>query len=84
MAGLGVGIALQGVLSNMVAGLSIIMTKPFFRVGSPISIVRVYRQVGGLELFSTTPAPSGPVTQVMISQPRIVSEILHNHDHQAA
>ena len=33
VAGLGIGIALQGVLSNVVAGLSIILTKPF-RVGS--------------------------------------------------
>ena len=32
VAGLGIGIALQGVLSNLVAGLSIILTKPF-RVG---------------------------------------------------
>ena len=32
VAGLGIGIALQGVLSNVVAGLSIILTKPF-RVG---------------------------------------------------
>src|SRR5919205_944706 len=29
VAGLGLGIALQGVLSNLVAGLSIIFTKPF-------------------------------------------------------
>jgi small conductance mechanosensitive channel len=41
VAGLGIGIALQGVLSNLVAGLSIILTKPF-RVGEWISIVGVY------------------------------------------
>ena len=33
VAGIGLGFALQGVLSNMVAGLTIIFTKPF-RVGS--------------------------------------------------
>ncbi|MFI5326401.1 MAG: mechanosensitive ion channel family protein, partial [Candidatus Rokuibacteriota bacterium] len=53
VAGLGIGIALQGVLSNVVAGLSIIMTKPF-RVGEWISIVGVYGQVSSIELFSTT------------------------------
>src|SRR5262245_56055290 len=35
VAGLGLGIALQGVLSNIVAGLTIIFTKPF-RVGEYI------------------------------------------------
>ena len=35
VAGIGVGFALQGVLSNMVAGLTIIFTKPF-RVGEYI------------------------------------------------
>jgi small conductance mechanosensitive channel len=32
IAGLGIGIALQGVLSNVIAGLSIIFTKPY-RIG---------------------------------------------------
>ena len=53
VAGLGIGIALQGVLSNVVAGLSIILTKPF-RVGEWISIVGVYGQVSRIELFATT------------------------------
>jgi small conductance mechanosensitive channel len=59
VAGIGVGIALQGVLSNMVAGLSIILTKPF-RVGEWISIVGVYGQVSAIELFSTTLAHPDP------------------------
>src|ERR1044072_4398182 len=37
VAGLGVGLALQGVLSNVIAGLSIIFTKPY-RVGEHISL----------------------------------------------
>jgi small conductance mechanosensitive channel len=41
VAGLGVGIALQGVLSNVVAGLTIIFTKPF-RVGEYIQVVSVH------------------------------------------
>ena len=38
VAGLGIGIALQGVLGNVIAGLTIIFTKPF-RVGEHIEIV---------------------------------------------
>ena len=38
MAGAGLALATQGVLSNLVAGLSIIFSKPF-RVGEYISIV---------------------------------------------
>ena len=40
VAGLGVGLALQGVLSNVFAGLSIIFTKPY-RVGEHISLLGV-------------------------------------------
>ena len=60
VAGLGIGIALQGVLGNVVAGLSIIFTKPF-RVGEYIAIVGVYGQVSTIELFSTTLLHPGPV-----------------------
>jgi small conductance mechanosensitive channel len=77
VAGLGVGIALQGVLSNMVAGLSIILTKPF-RVGEWISIVEVYGQVSAIELFSTTLAHPDQ-SRVVIPNRKIVGEILHNH-----
>ncbi len=38
VAGLGIGLALQGVLSNVVAGLSIIFTKPY-RVGEHMSLL---------------------------------------------
>jgi len=77
VAGLGIGIALQGVLSNVVAGLSIILTKPF-RVGEWISIVGVYGQVGKIELFSTTLAHPDQ-SRVVIPNRKIVGEILHNH-----
>ena len=42
MAGLGIGIALQGVLSNVIAGLTIIFTKPF-RVGEHAVEGELYR-----------------------------------------
>jgi small conductance mechanosensitive channel len=77
VAGLGVGIALQGVLSNVVAGLSIILTKPF-RVGEWISIVGVYGQVSAIELFSTTLVHPDQ-SRVVIPNRKIVGEILHNY-----
>ena len=76
VAGLGIGIALQGVLGNLVAGLSIILTKPF-RVGEWISIVGVYGQVSSIELFSTTLAHPDQ-SRVIIPNRKIVGEILHN------
>ena len=77
VAGIGIGIALQGVLGNVVAGLSIILTKPF-RVGEWISIVGVSGQVSTIELFSTTLAHPDQ-SRVVIPNRKIVGEILHNH-----
>jgi small conductance mechanosensitive channel len=77
VAGLGIGIALQGVLSNVVAGLSIILTKPF-RVGQWISIVGVYGQVSSIELFATTLLHPDQ-SRVVIPNRKIVGEILHNY-----
>jgi small conductance mechanosensitive channel len=77
VAGLGIGIAMQGVLGNVVAGLSIILTKPF-RVGEWISIVGVYGQVTSIELFSTT-LVHPDLSRVVIPNRKIVGEILHNH-----
>jgi small conductance mechanosensitive channel len=77
VAGLGIGIALQGVLGNVVAGLSIILTKPF-RVGEWISIVGVNGQVSSIELFATTLLHPDQ-SRVVIPNRKIVGEILHNH-----
>ncbi len=77
VAGLGIGIALQGVLSNVVAGLSIILTKPF-RVGEYVHLVGVEGQVDRIELFSTTLAHADR-SRVVIPNRKIVGEILHNY-----
>jgi len=76
VAGLGIGLALQGVLSNLVAGLSIIMTKPF-RVGEYIEVVGVHGDVVTIELFSTTLLHPDR-SRVIIPNRKIVGEILHN------
>lgn len=77
VAGLGIGIALQGVLSNVVAGLSIIFTKPF-RVGEYISLLGVQGEVSLIELFSTTLVHPDR-SRVVIPNRKIVGEILHNY-----
>src|SRR5947209_3083505 len=53
VAGVGVGFAFHGVLANIIAGLSIIFTKPY-RVGEYIELLGVQGQVLTIELFSTT------------------------------
>src|SRR5258706_1088265 len=52
LAGAGVALAMQGVLGNIVAGLTIIFTRPF-RVGEYISIIHEERQVETIALFHT-------------------------------
>jgi small conductance mechanosensitive channel len=76
VAGLGIGLALQGVLSNVMAGLTIIFTKPF-RVGEYIEIVGVHGDVSAIELFSTTLVHPDH-SRIVIPNRRIVGEILHN------
>src|SRR5467141_4869066 len=77
VAGLGIGIALQGVLGNVVAGLTIIFTKPF-RVGEHIELLSVRGDVSKIELFSTTLLHPDR-SRVVIPNRRIVGEILHNY-----
>jgi small conductance mechanosensitive channel len=79
VAGAGVALATQGVLSNIVAGLSIIFTKPF-RVGEYVAIAGVEGVVEAITLFSTT---LGHVdrSRVVVPNRKIVGEILHNYGH---
>jgi small conductance mechanosensitive channel len=76
VAGAGVALAMQGVLGNLVAGLSIIFARPF-RVGEYISIVGEEGQVDGITLFSTTLLHPDR-SRVVIPNRKIVGEILHN------
>jgi len=77
VAGVGIGFALQGVLGNIVAGLTIIFTKPF-RVGEWIEIVGVSGQVKSIELFSTTLLHTD-MSRVVIPNRKIIGDILHNY-----
>ncbi len=77
VAGVGIGLAMQGVLSNLVAGLTIIFTKPF-RVGEYIEIVGVFGTVVNIDLFSTT-LVHGDKSRLVVPNRKIVGEILHNY-----
>jgi small conductance mechanosensitive channel len=76
VAGAGLALATQGVLSNIVAGLSIIFAKPF-RVGEYISIAGEEGQVHTITLFSTTVTHTDR-SRIVIPNRKIVGEILHN------
>jgi small conductance mechanosensitive channel len=77
IAGAGIALALQGVLGNVAAGLTIIFTRPF-RVGEYISIAGEEGVVHDITLFSTVLRHSD-LSQVVIPNRKIVGEILHNY-----
>jgi small conductance mechanosensitive channel len=77
VAGVGLGLAMQGMLGNLVAGLTIIFTKPY-RVGEYIELLGVYGQVTDIELLSTK-LIHGDRSVVTIPNRKIIGEILHNY-----
>lgn len=77
VAGAGIAIAMQGVLGNLVAGLTIILTRPF-RVGEYISVAKEEGQVETIRLFNTT-LSHPDLSRVVIPNRRIVGEVLHNY-----
>jgi small conductance mechanosensitive channel len=77
VAGAGIALAMQGVLGNVVAGLTIIFTQPF-HLGDYISIAKEEGEVLDISLFSTTLGHSDR-SKVVIPNRKIVGEILHNY-----
>jgi small conductance mechanosensitive channel len=77
VAGVGLGLAMQGMLGNLVAGLTIIFTKPY-KVGEYIELLGVYGQVTDIELLSTKLIHSDR-SVVTIPNRKIIGEILHNY-----
>jgi small conductance mechanosensitive channel len=75
--GAGVALAMQGLLSDVAAGLSIIFSKPF-RVGESISIVGEEGQVAAITVFNTVLDHSDG-SRVVIPNRKMVGEILHNY-----
>src|SRR5688572_6642066 len=77
VAGAGIALAMQGLLSNLFAGLSIIFTRPF-RVGEYIGIVGEEGRVETITLFQTTLSHPDR-SLIVIPNRKIVGEILHNY-----
>ncbi|KAA0893529.1 mechanosensitive ion channel family protein [Oryzomonas rubra] len=77
VAGVGVSLAMQGLLGNLVAGLTIIFSKPF-TIGDYIELLGVYGQVTDIALFSTTLLHTDN-SLVIVPNRKIVGEILHNY-----
>jgi len=76
-AGVGLSLAMQGMLGNLAAGLTIIFTKPY-RVGEYIELLGVYGQVTDIELLSTKLIHADH-SVVTIPNRKIIGEILHNY-----
>lgn len=77
VAGAGVALATQGVLSNMVAGLTIIFTKPY-RIGEYIAVAGVEGQVEAITLFATALAHADR-SRIIVPNRKVIGEILHNY-----
>ena len=77
VASAGIALAMQGVLSNVAAGLTILFTRPF-RVGEYISIVNVEGEVLDVSLFNTVLGHADR-SKVVIPNRKVVGEILHNY-----
>jgi small conductance mechanosensitive channel len=74
--GAGIALATQGVLSNVVAGLTIIFTKPY-RVGEYIAVVGVEGAVDAISVFSTT-LRHADHSRIVVPNRKVVGEILQN------
>ncbi len=79
LAGAGIALAMQGVLANVVAGLTIIFTRPY-RIGEYVSIAGEEGDVQTISLFSTVLSHPDR-SRVVIPNRKIVGEILHNYGH---
>ena len=77
VAGAGIALAMQGVLSNLAAGLTILFTRPF-RVGEYISIAEEEGTVEEIKLFNTVLGHPDR-SRVVIPNRKIAGEILHNY-----
>lgn len=77
VAGAGIALAMQGVLSNLAAGLTIIFTRPY-RINEYISIAGEEGRVEAITLFTTT-LSHPDLSLVVVPNRKIAGEILHNY-----
>jgi small conductance mechanosensitive channel len=76
--GAGIALALQGVLGNLAAGLTIIFTRPF-RVGEYVSMAGEEGTRGGDRIVHVTKLSHPDLSIVIIPNRKIVGEVLHNY-----
>jgi small conductance mechanosensitive channel len=74
--GVGVGLAMQGTLSNYAAGISLIFTKPF-KVGDIIEVVHEMGEIVDMTLPRTI-MKTVDGTMIYIPNKHIIGEIIHN------
>jgi len=74
--GVGVGFGMQTMVGNMVAGLTLIFTKPF-RLGEYVEVLSVRGVVTNINLMSTT-LLRGDLSRVIIPNQKIIGDVLHN------
>lgn len=77
VAGIGLGLAMQGVLSNLISGMMIFFLKPF-KVGEFIDVLHEHGEVVDITLFSTTLRHTD-LSLIVIPNRKISGEILHNY-----
>lgn len=76
-ASLAIGLALQGALSNVAAGVMILLLRPY-RVGDQVMINNVLGKVKGLDLFSTRLANLDDL-DVFVPNGKVFGEIVINY-----
>lgn len=78
-AGLAIGLAVQGSLSNLAAGMMLLVLRPF-RVGDVISVAGISGTVQGIELF-TTSLDSAENRRLLVPNSQIFGSIIDNQTH---
>lgn len=78
-AGLAIGLAMQGSLSNLAAGVMLLLFRPF-RVGDTISVAGQLGKVDEIELFSTR-LDTPDNRRIIIPNGQVFGAIIDNHTH---
>lgn len=77
VAGVGVGLAMQGTLSNYAAGTSLIFTKPF-KVGDVIEVAGVTGEVKDIN-FGSTSLVNVDGVKITVPNKHIIGEVIQNY-----
>jgi small conductance mechanosensitive channel len=80
-AGLTIGLALQGSLSNLAAGIMLLVLRPF-RIGDVVQVAGVIGKVDDIDLFNTK-IDTGDNRRLIIPNGQIANGIVENMTHHA-